>query len=110
VRFLAVSFGALSAVQLLMSLRKSGPKDEPLDLFGQASRFFGLLAGLILFAVLFEHLGFFIPAAVFIPAIAWMLGYRNPLVIALSTGSVLFGVYFIFVRLLSVNLPAPDFF
>jgi putative tricarboxylic transport membrane protein len=110
VQFLAVSFGGLAAVQLLMSLRKSSPNTEPLDLFGRASRFFGLMAGLILFAVSFEHLGFFIPAAIFIPAIAWMLGYRNLFIIAMSTTAVLLGVYLIFVRLLAVNLPSPDFF
>ncbi|WP_050527864.1 tripartite tricarboxylate transporter TctB family protein [Pseudorhodobacter aquimaris] len=109
VRFLAVSFGGLSTVQLLFSLRKT-THDEPLDLFGRAARFFGLVAGLVLFAVSFESLGFFIPAAIFIPAIAWMLGYRNPLVIGLSTGAVLLGVYLIFIRLLSVNLPSPAFF
>ncbi|QCO57558.1 tripartite tricarboxylate transporter TctB family protein (plasmid) [Pseudorhodobacter turbinis] len=109
VRFLAISFGGLSAVQLLFSLRAAA-SDEPLDLFGRAARFFGLVAALILFAVSFESLGFFIPAAVFIPAVAWMLGYRNPVVIGLSTGAVLLGVYLIFIRVLSVNLPGPAFF
>ena len=110
VRFLAVSFGGLSAVQLLMSLRKTAPDAAPLDLFGRAGRFFGLMAGLILFALSFKALGFFIPAAVFIPAVAWMLGYRNMVVIALSTAGVLLGVYLIFIKLLSVNLPGPDLF
>lgn len=109
VRFLAISFGGLSAVQLLFSLRK-GANNEPLDLFGRAARFFGLMAGLILFAMAFESLGFFIPAAVFIPAVAWMLGYRNLLIVGLSTASVLLAVYLIFIRVLSVNLPGPDFF
>ena len=109
VRFLAVSFGGLSAVQLLFSLRKVA-SDETLDLFGRARRFFGLVAGLVLFAVSFESLGFFIPAAIFIPIVAWMLGYRNTAVIGLSTVAVLLGVYLIFIRVLSVNLPGPGFF
>ena len=109
VRFLALSFGGLSAVQLLFSLRKA-VRHEALDLFGRAGRFFGLIAGLIVFAVSFESLGFFLPAAVFIPVIAWMLGYRNWVVIAGSTAAVLLGVYLIFIRLLSVNLPGPEFF
>jgi putative tricarboxylic transport membrane protein len=110
VRFLAVSFGGLSAVQLLFSLRKITADEPPLDLFGKVGRFFGLLAGLILFAMSFKTLGFFIPAAVFIPVISVMLGYRNPLVIGLSTAGVLLAVYLIFIRLLSVNLPGLDFF
>ena len=109
VRFLALSFGGLSMVQLLFSLRKKSA-DEPMDLFGRAGRFFGLMAGLILFAMSFKALGFFIPAAVFIPVIAWMLGYRNLVVIGLSTVSVLLAVYLIFVTLLSVNLPGPSLF
>lgn len=106
VRFLALSFGILSAVQLLLSLRRHAP-DEALDLFGRAGRFFGLLAGLVLFAVVFRPLGFFIPAAVFIPAVALLLGYRNLLIIAASTVGVLAGVWLIFVQVLSVNLPGP---
>lgn len=108
VRFLALSFGGLSAVQLVLALRPSA-SDAALDLFGRAGRFFGLLAALILFASVFERLGFFIPAALFIPVVAWMLGYRNVLAIGLTTAGVLAGVYLIFVRLLSVNLPGPGF-
>ena len=109
VRFLALSFGGLSAVQLIFSLRKA-VRREALDLFGRAGRFFGLIAGLIVFAISFESLGFFLPAAVFIPVIAWMLGYRNWVVISGSTAAVLLGVYLIFIRVLSVNLPGPEFF
>ena len=109
VRFLALSFGGLSVVQLLFSLSRKGD-NERIDLFGNAGRFFGLVAGLILFAMSFERLGFFIPAAVFIPLVAWLLGYRNPVVIAASTISVLLAVYLIFITLLSVNLPGPSLF
>jgi putative tricarboxylic transport membrane protein len=80
-----------------------------LDLFGLAGRFFGGLAGLILFAASFKTLGFFIPA-VSIPGVAWMLGYRNPTIIVVSTTHVLLAVYLIFIKLLSVNLPGPDHF
>lgn len=108
VRFLAASFGLLSAAQLLMSWRAPTAR-ERLDLFGRAGRFFGLLAALIAFAAVFETLGFFIPAAVFIPAVALLLGYRNLPIIALSTACVLGGVWLIFVQVLSVNLPGPGF-
>lgn len=106
VRFLALSFGILGMVQLLLTLRRGGA-DAPLDLFGRAGRFFGLLAGLVVFATVFEHLGFFIPAAVFIPAVAVLLGYRNWLIIGATTVGVLAAVWVIFVQLLSVNLPGP---
>lgn len=109
VRFLAVSFGTLALVQLARSLW-ARPSGVPLDLFGRATQFFGLLAGLILFAMSLKSLGFFIPAAVFIPLVAVMLGYRNVLAIAVSTGLVLLAVYLIFVLLLSVDLPGPELF
>lgn len=108
VRFLAVSFGTLALLQLARSLWAQS--SVPLDLFGRATRFFRLLAGLILFAMSLKHLGFFIPAAMFIPLVAVMLGYRNVLVIAVSTELVLLAVYLIFVRLLSVDLPGPGLF
>lgn len=108
VRFLALSFGGLAALQLVFSMRRS-IADERLDLFGRAGRFFGLLVGLILFAAAFETLGFFIPAAVFLPSVAVLLGYRRPVVIGLTTAGVLAGVYLVFVQLLSVNLPGPSF-
>ncbi len=108
VRFLAVSFGGLSLVQLVLSLRQGGGF-ERLDLFGRAGRFFGLLAALIAFALGFQPLGFFIPAAVFIPTVAVLMGYRHVGVIALTTAGVLAAVYLIFVSLLSVNLPGPGF-
>ncbi len=108
VRFLAGSFGILSAAQLLMSWGSAGP-EGPLDLFGRAGRFFGLLAALIAFALVFRPLGFFLPAAVFIPLVALLLGYRNYAIIAVSTAGVLLAVWLIFVQLLSVNLPGPTF-
>lgn len=108
VRFLALSFGLLSSVQLLMSWRSRRLAAKPLDLFGRAGRFFGLLAALVAFAALFKTLGFFIPAAVFIPAVAILLGYRNLPVIAVSTGGVLIAVWLVFIQLLSVNLPGPE--
>lgn len=108
VRFLAVCFGGLGLVQLLISFRQHAA-DEKLDLFGRAGRFFGLIAALILFALAFEPLGFFIPAAIFISVVAVLLGYRNLPVIGLTTAGVLACVWLIFIRLLAVNLPGPGF-
>ncbi|MFV0475771.1 MAG: tripartite tricarboxylate transporter TctB family protein [Pikeienuella sp.] len=108
VRFLAISFGGLSLVQLALSLKRAAD-EEGLKLFERADRFFGLLGALILFAIAFEPLGFFIPAAVFIPAVAFLLGYRNRAAIALTTAGLLGFIYLIFIKLLAVNLPGPDF-
>ena len=110
VKFLAVFIGVLSMIQLGWGLFKSNVKDnQSLHLTDHLPRFAGLLLALIVFGAVFEHLGFFVTAGVFIPAVALLLGYRNYLAIALTTISVLIFVYLVFVKLLSVNLPGFNF-
>ena len=108
VRFLAVFIGALSVGQLAYSLLKDRSLDK-LILTTHWPRFIGLLAALIVFAVTFEALGFFIPAAIFIPVVSVMLGFRNYVAIGLTTVGVLAFVYLVFIQLLSVNLPGFNF-
>jgi hypothetical protein len=55
---------------------------------------------------LFERLGFFLSAGVFVPVVALMLGYRNYISIVVTTCTLLLFVYLIFVQLLQVNLPS----
>lgn len=107
VQFLAVSIGALSVIQLAFSMFKEQPSGK-LQLTENMPRFIGLLICLGIFAAAFETLGFFIPAAVFIPFISFLLGYRRPVVIVLTTAGVLVFVYLVFVQLLSVNLPGLE--
>ena len=108
VQFLAISIGVLSVLQLLISLFRDH-SFEPLHIAEHLPRFFGLLISLIIFAIVFEHLGFFISAGIFIPIVALILGYRNFISIVLTTAMVLLFVYLIFVKLLSVNLPGFNF-
>ena len=108
VKFLAVFIGILSVLQLLLSLIKD-INYERLHIADHLPRFFGLLIALIIFGLVFEHLGFFISAGVFIPVVALILGYRNYLTLAITTVSVLAFVYLVFVKLLSVNLPGFNF-
>ena len=106
VKFLAVFIGLLSAVQLGWGLVRDDVRgNQPLRITGHWPRFLGLLAALIVFALVFEHLGFFLSAGVFIPVAALILGYRNYPVIVLTTIAVLIFVYLVFVKLLSVSLP-----
>lgn len=108
VQFLAVSIGILSAIQLGFSILRN-PDTGKLVLSENMFKFVGLLIGLILFAMSFEHFGFFIPALIFIPVIAVLLGYRNYVTIAATTIGVLLFVYLVFIKLLSVNLPGFNF-
>ena len=108
VQFLAIAIGVLCSVQLIFNLVRDKSSSR-LVITENMSRFIGLLAALVLFAILFEPLGFFIPAAVFIPVMAYFLGYRKPIAIGLTTIGVLLFVYLVFVQLLSVNLPGFNF-
>lgn len=108
VKFLAIFIGSLSALQLVINLFKDKSVDR-LQISEHLPRFFGLLVALVIFALLFEHLGFFISAGIFIPSVALLLGYRNYINIVVTTCFVLIFVYLIFVKLLSVNLPGLDF-
>lgn len=107
VRFLALAFGGLSALQLIGSLRSGWhPRwDGPIDIFGRLDRFVMVVGALIGFALAFEPLGFFVSAALFLPLLALGLGYRNILAVALTTIGVLGAVWLLFVKLLAVNLP-----
>lgn len=108
VKFLALFIGALSVMQLGISLFKDKSVNR-LHLSEHLPRFFGLLIALIIFALVFEHLGFFISAGVFIPVVALILGYRHYITITITTIAVLIFVYLVFVTLLSVNLPGFNF-
>ncbi len=109
VRFLAVFIAVLCLAQLGFGLVRDHGRDI-LVLTGNRRRFLALLLGLGLFAIAFEPLGFYLSGAIFIPAIGWILGYRRPLVLGLTTAGVLGFVYAVFVQLLSVRLPGIEIF
>ena len=108
VQFLAVSIGTLCAVQLAYSVLRDRSTNK-LILTENWARFGILLVALVVFASVFDWLGFFIPAAIFIPLMTIMLGYRRPVVIAAVTFGVLAFVYLVFIQLLAVNLPGINF-
>jgi len=108
VKFLSVFIGILCVIQFLISLIKDINYTR-LHISDHLPRFFGLLISLIIFALFFERLGFFISAGVFIPVVALILGYRNYISLIITTISVLLFVYLVFVKLLSVNLPGFNF-
>ena len=108
VKFLAASIGGLATVQLGFSLLRDHDTGK-LRLTDHWPRFAGLLVALIVFAMVFEHAGFYLSAAIFIPVTAVLIGYRNYLIIAMTTAAVLGFIYLVFEKLLSVNLPGIAF-
>ncbi len=109
VRFLAVFIGVLCLAQLVYGLLQEHGR-EMLVLTDHRRRFGGLFVALVVFALAFEPLGFYLSAAVFIPLVSWILGYRRPVVIGLTTAGTLGFVWLIFVQLLSVRLPGIEIF
>ena len=113
VRFLAVFIGGLSVAQLGFGVVRDHARSSGRDtlvLTDNPRRFLGLIVALILFSIAFKPLGFYLSAALFIPAVAWMLGYRRKLIIALTTAGLLAFVYVVFVQLLAVRLPGIELF
>ncbi len=104
VRFLSISLGACSVIQFFLSL-KGGQFKQKMQWMALPGRFFGLFALLVIYAIILTRLGFFSSSALFIPAAALLLGYRNPIFIILTTALTLTFLYLVFVLLLGVPLP-----
>ena len=69
------------------------------------SRFVLILAVGAAYVAGFVWLGFFTSTVIMVPAVAWMLGYREPKVILLTTLSITLVLYAVFRLLLGVPLP-----
>lgn len=68
---------------------------------------FGLTA---VFVAAFSYLGFWLPILVFVPAFSLAFGYRNPLVILLSTLTFAGATWLVFAVFLEVQISAfPEF-
>jgi putative tricarboxylic transport membrane protein len=106
VRFLAVSLGLLCAVEIGMWL-KSREKEisEKLNITAAPMRFWGLLIELVIYSLLLEPLGFYLASLLFLPVAMVTQGTKKPIRIGLTTAGVLFFVYLVFEKLLTVPLP-----
>ena len=69
----------------------------------------GVVACLAGFAVALEYAGFVVSAAVFVVAVAWVLGSRNLIRDVIVAVLLPLAVYFAFTRLLDIFLPAGVF-
>ncbi len=104
VRFLAISLGVCSVIQLFLTLKGNEFKKK-IQWMALPGRFFGLFALLVVYAIILTKLGFFSSSALFIPIAALLLGYRNLTFIILTTGLTLTFLYLVFVLTLGVPLP-----
>lgn len=93
---------ALYQVFLILRQKKKGggkPRKKPLLLFTS-------LGFMTSYVLLVPILGYLLASALYMPALLWLLNYRHPVIIATLTGAWLAFSYFVFQRVLFVDLPA----
>ncbi len=112
IRFLAISLGILSLLELLLKMRKSerGKDREQMKITDTPVKFTALLVLMFVYAMLLEPLGFYVASAMFLPLAMYILGSREYLTAGLTTGGVLLFVYLVFGLLLGVPLPESTLF
>lgn len=112
IRFLAVSLGILSLMELLLKMRKSNKTSdgESMKVTDAPAKFTALLILMFVYAMLLEPLGFYLASAIFLPLTMYILGSRKKLAIILTSAGVLLFVFLVFAKLLGVPLPESTLF
>ena len=101
--FLAGVLAALSTIMLFRSKALAGQQERWIR---SPRNFFSTIVAMIGYGAAIPYLGFFLASALFMPALALLLGYRRPLFIAIGTGLIILFVYLVFVYFLGVPVPA----
>jgi putative tricarboxylic transport membrane protein len=106
-RFLPVTLGLIVAgLGGAIALRPSpGPPREAPASAGGRRRIGATLAGLVLYAVTFERLGFLIASAAFVAFVLILYGERRWLVVLAIAVGAAGATYYVFARWLGVPLP-----
>jgi len=93
----------LSSVLMIEGWLGRGKRAEP---FGEIWRPACLVAGIIVYVVILDPLGFALATVFISVVILRILGVKSLRVIGVSSLALSFGTYFLFARLLGVELPA----
>lgn len=104
VLFLALALTAIWIIQNILRLRRN--TELPVR-FNQVAawRFVTLFGGTAIAVLGISTLGYFTSAAVILPAIAVMIGYRRPLPIIIGTVAFVAVLFSVFHLLLNIPLP-----
>lgn len=103
VRFLALSLGILSSIQVFINFKKND--NTTVEFYKDKKRFFTLLILLVVYGLLISFFGFVLSTAVFLPLTMYLMGHRKIKVIVLSSGGLLLFLQVLFVTILRVPLP-----
>ncbi len=107
VRSLAVCLAVLSVLLLIKTLRQEAKNIT--GLIGNPKKFIKLIILLIIYTYLISKLGFFTSSFIFLPATMLVMGYKNYLVIGLSTVGLLTFIYVLFAKVFEVPLPEAEY-
>lgn len=105
-RYIFFLGGSLAALSLLLFFQNEPATDSPFRWIRSKKNFFRTLGALLVYCYIISLIGFFPASALFMGALAPMLGFRRPLFILLAIGLVLGFTYLIFVHSLGVPVPA----
>jgi putative tricarboxylic transport membrane protein len=103
VRFLALSMGILSILQIYFSSRKNDSGKA--EFYTNRKKFFSLVALLIVYISIIAFLGFMLSTAIFLPVTMYFMGHRKKRVILVSSIGLLLFLQVLFVTILHVPLP-----
>lgn len=100
--------GLLAVIMFAKSFAGMATADDQ-PFIGNARNLAITVACFVGYIFLVSTIGFFTSSAIMLPAIALLLGFRNPVVIVASTAGFIAVVYFVFVEIFSRPLPAEFF-
>ncbi len=107
--FLAISLAVLSGILLLTSIKSNKSKDKRIEWIKNPLHFIETIVGIVLYFVLLQYFGFLIPSFLFLVIMGWLLGYRKPVRLIVSSVGLLLFIYLVFVKFLSVPVPSGIF-
>ncbi len=98
-----VLMGFFSVIYLLRSIFNGSATDA---LFQQARMFAVVLIGSVIYTLLVVTVGYVTSTVIFVPLISWMIGFRRPLYIAVTTVVYVATAYLLFEVVF--ERPMPD--
>lgn len=100
--------GLLALIMFIKSFAGMATADDR-PFIGNARNLAITFASFVVYILLVSTIGFFTGSAIMLPALALLLGYRNPIVIVASTVAFIAVVWFVFVYIFSRPLPVEFF-
>ncbi len=102
--FILIGCSVLQIIRILRQPRAGGKSFIESFTPKQCSVLLTMLASMI-YVFLLMPLGFIIASLLFMSSLMWLLGYRDPLRVAVVSLTTSIGLYFFFTRIVHIDLP-----